>query len=74
MPFLPSLPDDAVLTNLFLDYPEICKPLVEMSDAIMTGPSPFRLSSASPKANLLPTWPAKLERPPTRWVRFCRAA
>ena len=41
MPFLPSLPDDAVLTNLFLDYPAICKPLVEMSDAIMMGPSPF---------------------------------
>jgi uncharacterized peroxidase-related enzyme len=43
MPFLPSLPDDALLTNLFLAYPEICKPLVETSDAIMTGPSPFTI-------------------------------
>ncbi len=43
MPFLPSLPDDAILTNLFLAYPEISKPLVEMSDAIMTGPSPFTI-------------------------------
>lgn len=41
MPFLPSLPDDAILTNLFLAYPEISKPLVEMSDAVMMGPSPF---------------------------------
>jgi len=43
MPFLPSLPDDAVLTNLFLGHPEFCKPLVELSGAIMTGPSPFSI-------------------------------
>lgn len=43
MPFLPSLPADAVLTNIFLGYPEISKPLVQLSDAIMTGPSPFSI-------------------------------
>ena len=44
MPFLPSLPNDANLTNLFLAYPEISKPLVELSDAVMTGPSPFSIA------------------------------
>ena len=39
MPYLPSLPEDAKLLQVFQSYPATCKPLIEMHEALMRGPS-----------------------------------
>jgi len=41
MPFLPSLPDDATLGRIYDEEPAYFMPLVEFSETVMRGPSPF---------------------------------
>ena len=41
MPFLPSLPEDAVLVDVFRQLPEVAGPLLEMHQALMRCPSPL---------------------------------
>jgi uncharacterized peroxidase-related enzyme len=41
MPYLPSLPDDAVLMQVFRTFPEYSKPLLDYHELVMRGPSPF---------------------------------
>jgi uncharacterized peroxidase-related enzyme len=42
MPFLPSLPEDAIPSDLFRAFPEIPRAkLSEFTQAVMQGPSPF---------------------------------
>jgi uncharacterized peroxidase-related enzyme len=44
MPFLRSLPEHAMLLQVFQAYPETSKPLVEYHEVVMRGPSPFTLA------------------------------
>src|SRR6185503_20596318 len=44
MPYLESLPDDAVLLNVFQAYPDTARPLLDYHELVMRGPSPFRLA------------------------------
>lgn len=41
MPRLRSLPDQPVMRDLYRAYPATCKPLGELTEAAMRGPSPF---------------------------------
>jgi uncharacterized peroxidase-related enzyme len=41
MPFLPSLPKDASLLNVFKAFPETSKPLIEFHQVLLRGASPF---------------------------------
>ncbi|MGH3760483.1 carboxymuconolactone decarboxylase family protein [Actinophytocola sp.] len=41
MPHLSSLPDDAVLMDVFRAYPETSRPLLDYHEVVMRGPSPF---------------------------------
>ncbi len=41
MPHLNSLPDDAVLMDVFRAYPETSRPLLHYHEVVMRGPSPF---------------------------------
>ena len=41
MPRLRSLPDQAVMRDLYRTHPRTCKPLGELTEAAMRGPSPF---------------------------------
>jgi uncharacterized peroxidase-related enzyme len=41
MSFLRSLPDDAVLMQVFKQHPESAKPLIAFHDVLMRSPSPF---------------------------------
>jgi uncharacterized peroxidase-related enzyme len=41
MPFLPSLPKRASLLNVFNAFPQTSTPLIELSEVILRGPSPF---------------------------------
>jgi uncharacterized peroxidase-related enzyme len=41
VPYLPSLPEDASLLDVFKAYPATSKPLLEYHDALMRGPSPL---------------------------------
>jgi len=41
MPFLKSLPDDAVIIDVFKTFPDIAKPLIEFHEQLMRGPSPL---------------------------------
>jgi uncharacterized peroxidase-related enzyme len=41
MPYLPSLPEDASLLDVFKAYPATSRPLLEYHDALMRGPSPL---------------------------------
>jgi uncharacterized peroxidase-related enzyme len=41
MPFLPSLPKDASLLNLFKAFPETSVPLIQFHEVLLRGPSPF---------------------------------
>src|SRR5271169_1977565 len=41
MPQLRSLPDEPVMRDLYLAHPATCKPLGELTEAAMRGPSPF---------------------------------
>ena len=41
MPRLRSLPEQAVMRDLYRTHPGTCKPLGELTEAAMRGPSPF---------------------------------
>ena len=41
MPRLRSLPEQPVVRNLYRAHPATCKPLGELTEAAMRGPSPF---------------------------------
>ena len=41
MSFLPSLPADAVLVNVFQRFPEVSSKLIEYHEVLMRGPSPL---------------------------------
>lgn len=41
MAHLPSLPDDAVLMDVFRAFPETSRPLLSYHEVVMRGPSPF---------------------------------
>jgi uncharacterized peroxidase-related enzyme len=44
MSYLKSLPDDAVLLNVFQAYPRTARPLLEYHEMVMRGPSPFTVA------------------------------
>jgi len=44
MPCLPSLPDDAVLLDVFHAYPQTSRPLLEYHQALLRGPSPLSVA------------------------------
>jgi len=41
MPYLPSLPADAVLLQVFQKYPDTARPLLDYHQLVMRGPSPL---------------------------------
>ena len=41
MPFLPSLPSETVLLQVFQRFPEVSSKLIEYHEALMRGPSPL---------------------------------
>ncbi|OLF11276.1 carboxymuconolactone decarboxylase family protein [Actinophytocola xanthii] len=41
MSYLSSLPEDAVLTDVFRAFPETSRPLLDYHEVVMRGPSPF---------------------------------
>lgn len=41
MPYLPSLPANAVLLDLFKAYPDLYEPLLEYHEVLLRGPSPL---------------------------------
>ncbi len=41
MPKLRSLPDHPVMRDIYRAYPASCRPLGELTEAVMRGPSPF---------------------------------
>jgi len=44
MAYLPSLPDDAVLLDVFRAYPQTSRPLLEYHQALLRGPSPLSVA------------------------------
>jgi uncharacterized peroxidase-related enzyme len=44
MPTLPSLPDQAVLIDVFSAYPAGVQPLLELHEALLRGPSPLSVA------------------------------
>jgi uncharacterized peroxidase-related enzyme len=44
MSYLPSLPGDAVLLDVFRAYPETSRPLLEYHQALLRGPSPLSVA------------------------------
>lgn len=44
MSHLSSLPDDAVLLDVFRAYPETSRPLLDYHEVVMRGPSPFTVA------------------------------
>jgi len=42
--YLPSLPVGAVLLDVFHDYPEIARPLLDYHQALLRGPSPLSVA------------------------------
>jgi uncharacterized peroxidase-related enzyme len=44
MPYLRSLPDDAVLMDVFRAYPQTSRPLLDYHEVVMRGPSPFSVA------------------------------
>ena len=44
MPFISSLPDDAVLLHVFRAFPETAKPLLEYHEVLLRGPSPLSVA------------------------------
>jgi uncharacterized peroxidase-related enzyme len=44
VPHLPSLPEDAVLLDVFRAYPDTSRPLLEYHELVMRGPSPFTVA------------------------------
>lgn len=44
MSYLSSLPDDAVLVDVFRRYPRTSRPLLDYHEVVMRGPSPFSVA------------------------------
>ncbi len=44
MPFLPSLPENAVLVDVFRAYPDTAGPLLDYHEALLRGPSPLSVA------------------------------
>jgi uncharacterized peroxidase-related enzyme len=44
VPHLRSLPDDAVLLDVFRAYPDSSRPLLDYHEVVMRGPSPFTVA------------------------------
>ena len=44
MSYLSSLPDDAVLMDVFKLYPETSRPLLDYHEVVMRGPAPFSVA------------------------------
>ncbi len=44
MTYLPSLPDDAVLLDVFRAYPATSRPLLEYHQVLLRGPSPLTVA------------------------------
>ena len=44
MPYLSSLPDNAVLMDVFRAFPETSRPLLDYHEIVMRGPSPFTVA------------------------------
>ncbi|MGH3863269.1 carboxymuconolactone decarboxylase family protein [Actinokineospora sp.] len=44
MTYLPSLPENAVLFDVFKAYPDTARPIIEYHETVMRGPSPFSLA------------------------------
>ncbi len=44
MAYLPSLPEDAVLLDVFRAYPQTARPLLDYHQALMRGPSPLSVA------------------------------
>jgi uncharacterized peroxidase-related enzyme len=44
MAYLPSLPDDAVLPDVFRAYPATARPLLDYQQALLRGPSPLSVA------------------------------
>jgi len=44
MSYLPSLPDDAPLLDVFRAYPEVAGPLLDYHQALLRGPSPLTVA------------------------------
>ena len=44
MAYLPSLPDDAVLLDVFRAYPQTARPLLAYHQALLRGPSPLSVA------------------------------
>lgn len=44
MTYLPSLPTDAVLLDVFRAYPQAARPLLDYHQVLLRGPSPFTLA------------------------------
>jgi len=44
MTYLPSLPEDAVLLDVFRAYPETSRPLLDYHQALLRGPSPLTVA------------------------------
>lgn len=44
MPYLKSLDPDAGLLDVFRTYPEVARPLLELHEAVLRGPSPFTVA------------------------------
>src|SRR5215472_12863504 len=50
MAYLPSLPDDAVLLDVFRAYPQAAPPLLDYHQALLRGPSPLTEAEREPIA------------------------
>lgn len=44
MPYLPSLPEDSILLNVFKAFPETCAPVLDYHEILLRGPSPFSVA------------------------------
>jgi uncharacterized peroxidase-related enzyme len=44
MPYLPSLPEDAVLVDVFRAYPDTAGPLLDYHQVLLRGPSPLSVA------------------------------
>lgn len=44
MPYLPSMPDGAVLMDVFRAFPDTTRPLLDYHELVLRGPSPFTVA------------------------------
>ncbi|MEX0957565.1 MAG: peroxidase-related enzyme [Rhizobiaceae bacterium] len=63
MPFIPSLPQQATLLDVFRKFPDTNRPLIEFHEALLRGPSPF----TEAERELIAAYVSALNR-----CRYCR--